>query len=105
MGKYVLFCEVRGKIVCLICNKEVSVPKEYKHITVYKGKSDVLEVNLKEDKVPISATAAKLLTAVATESNEATSQITAQKFKPFMNGMSAYNEGRRNTVSQKIAAF
>jgi hypothetical protein len=59
MGKHVFFNVVHGKIVCLIYNKVVQCQKNTTN-TLYKGKSDVLQVNLKEDKLPLSATAAKL---------------------------------------------
>jgi hypothetical protein len=55
VGKYVLFFSVvQEKIVCLICTKEVSVPKEYSlcHLeTIYKEKFGLLEDELMEGKL------------------------------------------------------
>jgi hypothetical protein len=52
-GKTYFFSVVRDKIVCLICNKGLSVPKEYNlhchYETLHKDKFGVLEGKLRED--------------------------------------------------------
>jgi hypothetical protein len=57
MGKHVFFffSLVRDKIVCLICSKAVSAPKEYNlrrhYETLHKDKFDVLEERRRENKL------------------------------------------------------
>jgi hypothetical protein len=94
------FSVVRDKIVCLICNKGVSVPKEYNlrrhYETLHKDTFGVLEGKLREDNLKNLKSDMKRqqnIFTVATKSNEAAvhasfaiSQITAKKSKPFTDG-------------------
>jgi hypothetical protein len=101
MGKhYFFFSVVHHKIVCLICNKGVSVPKEYNlrrhYETSHKDKFGVLEGKLREDKLKnlkSDLQQQQNIFTVAAKSNEtavhasfAISQIIAEKPKPFMDG-------------------
>jgi hypothetical protein len=92
------FSVVRDKIVCLICNKRVSVPKEYNlslyYETLHRDNFGVLEGKLREDKskkLKSDLQRQQNIFTVATKSNEAAvhasfaiSEITANKSNPFM---------------------
>jgi hypothetical protein len=94
------FSVVRDKIVCLLCNKGVSVPKEYNlrrhYETIHKDKFGVLEGKLREDKLKNLKSYLKRqlnIFTVPTKSNEAAvhasfaiSQIIAKKSKPLTDG-------------------
>jgi hypothetical protein len=91
------FSVVRDKIVCLFCNKGVSVSKEYNsrrhYETLHKDKFGVLEGKLREDKLKnlkSDLQRQKNIFNAATKSNEAAvhssfyiSQIIAKKSKSF----------------------
>jgi hypothetical protein len=91
---------VRDKIVCLICNKGVSVPKEYNlrrhYETLHKDKFGVLEVKLREDKLKnlkSDVQRQQNIFTVTTKSKEAAVhasfanlQIIAKKSKPCRDG-------------------
>jgi hypothetical protein len=93
----IFFSVVRDKIVCLICNKRVSAPKEYnlrRHSeTLHKNKFGVLELKLREDKLrnlKSDLQRQQNIFTAATKSDEAVihanfaiSQIIAKKSKPF----------------------
>jgi hypothetical protein len=94
------FSVVRDKIDCLICNKGVSMPKEYNlchhYKTLHKDRFGVLEGNLREDKLKnlkSDLQQQQNIFTVAAKSNEAAvhasfviSQIVTKKSKPFMDG-------------------
>jgi hypothetical protein len=94
------FSVVRDKIVSLICNKGVSVPKEYNlchhYETLHKDKFGVFEGKLREDKLKnlkSDLQQQQNIFTIATKSNEAAvhasfviSQIIAKKSKPFRDG-------------------
>jgi hypothetical protein len=96
----IFFSVVRDRIVCLICNKGVSLPKEYdlrRHYeTLHKDTLGVFEGKLREDKLKnlkSNLQRQQNIFTVATKSNEAavhasfaTSQIIANKSKPFTDG-------------------
>jgi hypothetical protein len=97
--KCIFFSVMRDKIVCLICNKGTSVPKEYlrRHYeTLHKDKFGVPEEKLREDKLnnlKSDLQRQQNTFTVATKSNEAAihasfaiSQIILKKSKPFTDG-------------------
>jgi hypothetical protein len=96
----IFFSVVRDKIVCLIFNKRVSVPKEYNfrrhYETLHKDVFGVLEGKLREDKLKnlkSDLQRQQNIFTVATKSNEAAvhasfavSQIITKKSKLFTDG-------------------
>jgi hypothetical protein len=100
MGKHVFFSEVHDKIVCLICSKVVSAPKEcnLRHLyeTLHKDKFGVPEGRLRENKLKnlkCDLQRQQNMFTVTTKTNEAAvqasfiiSQIIAKKSKPFTDG-------------------
>jgi hypothetical protein len=94
------FSVVRDKIVCLICSKVVSAPKEYNlrrhYETLHKDKFGVLEGRLRENKLKnlkCDLQRQQNIFTVGTKTNEAAvqasfiiSQIIAKKSKPFTDG-------------------
>jgi hypothetical protein len=100
----IFFSVVRDKIVCIICNKGVSAPKEHNfrrhYETLHKDKFGVPEGKLREDKLK------DLKSDMQRQQNIFT---VAKKSKPFTDGEYVcermYNEGSRNTLPRKTAAF
>jgi hypothetical protein len=94
----IFFSVVHDKIVCLICSKAASAPKEYNlrrhYETLRKDKFVVLEGMLRENKlknIKCDLQWQQNIFTVATKTNEAAvqvsfiiSQIITMKSKPFM---------------------